>query len=51
MAAFEPAYVYPYHYRGKDDGTQDPEAFAKMLSQTDAETEVRIGDWYDPDVI
>lgn len=51
VAAFEPAYVYPYHYRGKDDGTQDPEAFAKMLSQTDAETEVRIGDWYDPDVI
>ncbi len=51
VAAFEPTYVYPYHYRGEDSGTQDPEAFAEMLSQTGAKTEVMIGDWYEPDVI
>ena len=38
-----PTYVYPYHYRGRDGGTQDPADFAKMLS---GDTEVRMGDWY-----
>ncbi len=51
VAEFQPAFVYPYHYRGKDDGTQDPARFAELLAETDAETEVKIGDWYDPDVI
>ena len=43
VSEFAPAYVYPYHFRGRDGGTQDPESFAKMLS---SETEVRIAPWY-----
>lgn len=48
IAAFAPTYVYPYHYRGEDGGTQDPQALANMLGDTDAETEVLMGNWYDP---
>ena len=33
--AFAPSYVYPYHYRGQDGGTQDPEAFAALLHRGD----------------
>lgn len=43
VAEFQPKYVYPYHYRGRDGGTQDPEAFAKLLN--DAIT-VKMGGWY-----
>ncbi|GGL62763.1 MBL fold metallo-hydrolase [Wenxinia marina] len=43
--AFAPAYVYPYHYRGQDGGTQDPEGFASMLQEG---IEARMGDWYEP---
>lgn len=39
---FQPKVVYPYHFRGRDGGTQDPRAFAEMV--TDAE--VKIGGWY-----
>ncbi|MEQ8293212.1 MAG: MBL fold metallo-hydrolase [Roseovarius sp.] len=46
VAAFAPGFVVPYHYRGRDGGTQDPEAFAKMLEEAGAETEVTIYDWY-----
>ncbi|KZY41326.1 MBL fold metallo-hydrolase, partial [Roseovarius sp. HI0049] len=46
VAEFAPAMVVPYHYRGRDGGTQDPEAFAKMLEEAGAETEVTIYDWY-----
>jgi len=46
VAEFSPAFVYPYHYRGRDGGTQDPEAFAQMLSDAGAETEVKMGEWY-----
>jgi len=42
---FAPTYVYPYHYRGRDGGTQDPAAFAEMVG--DAAT-VKMGDWYAP---
>lgn len=42
---FAPAYVYPYHYRGRDGGTQDPEDFAEMVADA---SEVLIGDWYAP---
>ena len=42
---FAPAFVYPYHYRGRDGGTQDPEAFAEMVGDA---SEVRMGDWYAP---
>jgi L-ascorbate metabolism protein UlaG (beta-lactamase superfamily) len=40
---FAPTYVYPYHFRGRDDGTQDPEEFASLVGDA---TEVKIGDWY-----
>jgi L-ascorbate metabolism protein UlaG (beta-lactamase superfamily) len=44
VAEFKPTFVYPYHYRGRDGGTQDPQAFAEMVG---AETEVKMGGWYD----
>ncbi len=40
---FKPKNVYPYHYRGRDGGTQDPQEFASLVG--DAAT-VKIGDWY-----
>jgi L-ascorbate metabolism protein UlaG (beta-lactamase superfamily) len=43
VSAFAPTYVYPYHFRGRDGGTQDTEEFASLL---DGATDVRIGDWY-----
>ncbi|WP_375689378.1 MBL fold metallo-hydrolase [Pseudooceanicola sp. LIPI14-2-Ac024] len=41
VAEFQPAFVYPYHYRDSD-----PEKFAALLGDTDAETEVVMGPWY-----
>lgn len=41
--AFAPTYVYPYHYRGRDNGTQDPRDFAELVT---GQTEVKIGNWY-----
>lgn len=46
VADFAPGIVYPYHYRGRDDGTQDPEVFADLLAASGAQTEVRFGSWY-----
>lgn len=43
VAAFKPKFVYPYHYRGRDGGTQDPAEFAKLV---EGQTEVKIVDWY-----
>ncbi|KJZ19929.1 MBL fold metallo-hydrolase [Loktanella sp. S4079] len=43
VSEFAPNYVYPYHYRGRDNGTQDPEDFAAALQ---SETEVKMGNWY-----
>ncbi|UWR21959.1 MBL fold metallo-hydrolase [Sulfitobacter sp. S190] len=43
VAEFKPTYVYPYHFRGRDGGTQDPDAFARMVG---TDTEVKIADWY-----
>ena len=43
VAEFKPAVVIPYHYRGKDGGTQDPHAFAELL---DSAIKVEQGDWY-----
>ncbi|SFD69808.1 MBL fold metallo-hydrolase [Roseivivax sediminis] len=40
--AFAPAHVYPYHFRGRDGGTQDPAAFAEMVESA----EVLTPDWY-----
>ncbi|WP_299816167.1 MBL fold metallo-hydrolase [uncultured Jannaschia sp.] len=43
---FTPTYVYPYHYHGRDGGTQDPAEFAQLAGDA---TEVRTDDWYKPD--
>ncbi|WP_138424461.1 MBL fold metallo-hydrolase [Maritimibacter alexandrii] len=43
VSEFGPTYVYPYHYRGRDGGTQDPEEFASMI---EGDTEVKMGGWY-----
>ncbi|MEJ6398662.1 MBL fold metallo-hydrolase [Yoonia sp. 208BN28-4] len=40
---FEPKNVYPYHYRGRDNGTQDPQEFAEMLADGIA---AKMGGWY-----
>ena len=40
---FGPSYVYPYHYRGRDDGTQDPAEFAALVGDA---AEVKMGGWY-----
>ena len=46
VAEFGPAFVYPYHYRGRDDGTQDPEEFARLLTEAGGESDVVMGPWY-----
>ncbi|NNE53972.1 MAG: MBL fold metallo-hydrolase [Sulfitobacter sp.] len=43
VSEFAPTYVYPYHYRGRDNGTQDPQEFADLL---EGEIAVRMGGWY-----
>jgi L-ascorbate metabolism protein UlaG (beta-lactamase superfamily) len=43
VAEFKPTYVYPYHYRGRDGGTQDPNEFAKLVGDA---SEVKMGTWY-----
>ena len=40
---FGPKFVYPYHYRGRDDGTQDPEEFARLVGDA---AEVKQAAWY-----
>lgn len=43
VTEFAPSYVYPYHYRGRDNGTQDPAEFAGMLGEG---IEAKMGGWY-----
>jgi len=43
VAEFKPKFVYPYHYRGRDDGTQDPAEFAKLVGDA---ADVKLGHWY-----
>jgi len=43
VAEFKPTYVYPYHYRGRDNGTQDPAEFAALVGEG---VEVKMGGWY-----
>lgn len=43
VAEFKPTYVYPYHYRGRDNGTQDPQEFANLVGEA---SEVKMGGWY-----
>ncbi|MBO6717485.1 MAG: MBL fold metallo-hydrolase [Rhizobiaceae bacterium] len=46
VAEFAPAVVYPYHYRGRDNGTQDPQEFARLVSEAGGSAEVVMGPWY-----
>ncbi len=46
--AFAPTYVYPYHYRGRDGGTQDPMAFAALVADG---TEVKFAPWYGDEIM
>lgn len=43
VAEFKPKYIYPYHYRGRDDGTQDPAEFAELVGDA---VETKFGEWY-----
>ncbi len=43
VAEFKPKFVYPYHYRGRDGGTQDPKAFASLVGSA---SDVKLVDWY-----
>ena len=43
VAEFKPKFVYPYHYRGRDGGTQDPKKFAQLVGDA---VEVKLVDWY-----
>lgn len=43
VSEFAPTYVYPYHYRGRDNGTQDPAEFAALLAGA---IETKYGNWY-----
>jgi len=43
VAQFKPKFVYPYHYRGREGGTQDPADFAKMVGDSAG---VKLVDWY-----
>jgi L-ascorbate metabolism protein UlaG (beta-lactamase superfamily) len=43
VAEFKPRFVYPYHYRGRDDGSQDPAEFARLVGDA---AEVKLHDWY-----
>ncbi|CUH78844.1 MBL fold metallo-hydrolase [Tropicibacter naphthalenivorans] len=45
VKAFKPTYVYPYHYRGRDGGTQDPAHFAELVGDA---SQVQMGGWYKP---
>ena len=43
--AFEPKVVFPYHFQGKDNGSQDPQAFKNAVAK-DSKIEVRVRTWY-----
>ncbi len=42
---FEPAVVYPYHYRGRPD-MSDTKAFKALVDQGSKDIEVRLRNWY-----
>ena len=46
VSEIKPSFVYPYHYRGRDGGTQDPAEFAALIEGDGVE--VKMGDWYAP---
>ncbi|MEY1555737.1 MBL fold metallo-hydrolase [Yoonia sp. R2331] len=48
VSDFAPRFVYPYHYRGRDGGTQDPMAFAALIGDG---TEVKFAPWYGDEIM
>ncbi len=48
VAAFKPTYVYPYHYRGRNGGTQDPRDFAARVGDR---AEVKFAPWYGDEIM
>lgn len=42
---FQPAIVYPYHYRGQQ-GFSDVAKFKKLVNDKNSTIEVRLADWY-----
>ncbi len=42
VSEFKPSFVYPYHFRGRDGGTQDPAEFENMLEGI----QVMMAEWY-----
>src|SRR5690606_34073218 len=42
---FQPAIVYPYHYRGQG-GLADVEGFRKLVEKGGTKVEVRLRNWY-----
>lgn len=45
VAAFQPAVVYPFHYRGSD-GLADTEKFKQLVNASAPKVEVRLRNWY-----
>lgn len=45
VAAFQPAVVYPFHYRGAD-GLGDTEKFKQLVNVSSPKVEVRLRNWY-----
>ena len=43
VSEFKPSFVHPYHFRGRDGGTQDPAEFENMLGEG---TQVMMAEWY-----
>ncbi len=46
VLAFQPAVVYPYHYRKGDGTLSDVEQFKALVEAGNTRTEVRLEDWY-----
>ena len=42
VSDFKPTYCYPYHFRGRDDGTQDLAVFAAAVNEA---VQVKLGGW------
>lgn len=43
VSEFMPTYCYPYHFRGRDGGTQDPVVFEAAVNDA---VKVKMGGWY-----
>ena len=46
VSAFQPAIVYPYHYRNGDKTFGDVENFKKLVNSKTPDVEVRLANWY-----